>query len=167
MFTVKRIPVYLTILLVCGLLFMKFMQPTSLSANIDNENNLTRQIQSVKVSSALETWIEKYSFSEYAPPNQNRGYFITIYSENNNFFAKINIDGFQTMDRLLTKVSGNANSIKLEFVKYLPDNMSESYNEGDILIRFEKRDSKLITNWGKIQPLLLKNNRVGEYFKID
>ena len=56
--------------------------------------------------------------------------------------------------------------IKLEFLKYLPDNMFEPYKVGDILLSFKKEGSKLITNWGEIQPLIIENGKAGEYFEL-
>ena len=87
----------------------------------------------VPTSPKLESWIGDYTFSEFAPPNQNMFYRISIYKENGNYFAKITIDGFQTIERLQAKVSGDDNSIKIFFSKYLPNNRFESYVEGDIL----------------------------------
>lgn len=160
--TIKRIAVYLVILMICGFLLVNFIQPKIMFKNIDSTNSLANL--PMKEASSLETWVGEYSFSEYAPPDQNMFYSITIYYKDNNYFAKISIDGFQTLERLLAKVSGDVNFIKLKFQEYLPDNVFESYKKGDILISFEKRDSKLITNWGKIQPLLLENYKAGEYF---
>lgn len=115
----------------------------------------------------MESWIGNYTFSEYAPPDQNMFYEFSIYKENDNYYAKINIDGFQTIKRLQAKVSGDENSIKLLFYKYLPENQFERYVEGDILLSFEKRNSNLYTEWGKIQPILKSNKKSGEvYFKV-
>lgn len=99
-------------------------------------------------------------------PNQNMFYSIDIYREDGNCYAKIGIDGFQTLVRLLAKVSGDLYSIQLAFLKYLPDNVFEPYKTGDILLGFEKESSKLITNWGEIQPLIIENGKPGEYFRL-
>jgi len=118
-------------------------------------------------SSTLESWIGDYTFSEFSPPDQNMFYSITIYKEDSNYKAKIIIFGFQTLTKLQAKVSGDENSIKLIFEKYLPDNVFELYKEGDILLSFEKKNSKLNTFWGKIQPMLESNSKTGKvYFKI-
>jgi hypothetical protein len=119
------------------------------------------------INSSLESWIGDYTFSESATPNINMYYQISVYKNNNNYYAAINIDGFQTMARLLATVSGDNNSIKLIFNKYLPDNFLGSYNKGDILLSFQKNNSKLYTIWGEIQPILLSNNKSGGiYLKV-
>ncbi|WP_373000353.1 DUF5991 domain-containing protein [Lutispora sp.] len=129
----------------------------------NSENDRTE-----KDSATLESWVGNYIFSEYAPPDQNMFYTISIYKENNEYYAEINIDGFQTIARLMTKVSGNEKSIKLIFEKYLPDNQFELYNEGDILLSFEKSNSDIYTSWGKIQPMIQNNNKSGKvYFTIE
>ena len=160
---IKNISVYLGVLLLCVIIFAFYITPKIPLINSDHANTLPSQ--PVEEFSSLETWIGEYSFSEYAPPNQNMFYLVTIYSEGNNFFAQFSIDGFQRIERLSAKVSGDSNSIYFEFLTYLPDNMLEPYEEGDILLSFKKTDSKLITSWEKLQPLLFENREAGEYFQ--
>lgn len=162
----KKVLASLITLFIFGFLFVWFVQSKVLSKNIDSfKLYFTKQIQNAKVSSSLETWVGQYSFSEHFPPNINMFYSISIYKENNNYFAEIDVNGFQTMKRLLAKVSEDTNSIKLEFLKYLPDNMYESYKKGDV--SFKKNGSNLITTWGEIQPILPENKKPGEYFQFD
>lgn len=121
-----------------------------------------------KDSAPLESWIGDYTFSEFSPPDQNMFYSITIYKEDSNYYADIIIFGFQTLSELRATVLGEENSIKLVFEKYLPDNMYEPYNKGDILLSFEKRNSLLYTTWGKLEPMLKSNVKLGEvYFKVE
>lgn len=128
----------------------------------------TEASKTIAASPTLESWIGDYTFSEFALPDQNMFYEISIYKDNDNYYAKISIDGFQTIQRLQARVSGDENSIKLLFYKYLPDNLWEPYQEGDILLSFEKRDSNLYTFWGKIQSILESNIKSGEvYFKVE
>jgi len=75
------------------------------------------------------------------------------------------IDGYQTLERNLARVIGDENSIRFEFLDYLPENMYEPYKKGDILLQFKKENSKIITIWGKIGPLLLENRKPGVYFE--
>mgnify|MGYP007126058720 CR=1 FL=1 len=133
---------------------------------IATDNSITSSSQVAKDVPFLKTWLGEYSFSEYAPPNQNMFYLINIYFEDNNCFAEFSIDGFQRLERLSAKVSGDSNLIKFAFLTYLPDNMIELYKEGDILLSFKKTDSKLITYWEKLQPLLLENLEANEYFQL-
>lgn len=166
MFTGKRTISFLAILLSCFLLILIgfiFKDSNSIKVNIINLN----PNQSEKTSPVLKTWSGKYTFFEQADILQNMHYSISIYKKGNTYLAEIYINGFQTLERDLTKVVGDEKSIKLEFLKYLPDNRYESYKKGDILLSFERKGSKLITKWGKIKPLLVENYKPGEYFKLE
>lgn len=157
----KKGTIVLTILSCCVLLTGMLVFKT-----LPTENNTqTGQISSSNTSSFLESWTGEYSFSEFCPPNQNMFFSITIYRENSHYLAKISVDGFQTLKRLSANVVGDENSIRLEFLEYLPENIYEIYNKGDILLEFKRENSKLITVWGKIGPLLIENDKPGVYFK--
>lgn len=141
-------------------------EKTNVKVN-ENDLNIPKDNTTKKSSSILESWLGEYKFSEYAPSNQNMFYRISISKVNNSYYAQISIDGFQTIERLQAKVSGDENSIQLIFEKYLPDNQFETYAEGDILLSFQKENFKLYTSWGKIQPMLDSNNKSSEvYFEI-
>ena len=115
----------------------------------------------------LETWSGSYSFGESGPENSLivMEYGIKIYKENDVFFATIEIDGFQTMTRIKAKVTGDQKQIVFIFEEYLPDNLYELYNRGDILLGFERSDKGLITHWRKMTPALTEGSSSGEYFK--
>lgn len=113
---------------------------------------------------SLESWVGNYSFSEYAPPNQNMFYSISIFKENNKYLANISVDGFQTMKRIQAEVAGDEDSIELIFLKYLPDNIMERYQKGDVLLSFKREDSIIYTYWNKMGPMLLDNKSPGAYF---
>lgn len=163
MSTIKK-SVYLGLLLLCVIVFMVYIALKMPFINSDQAN--TAPSQPEEEFSSLKTWIGEYSFSEYAPPNQNMFYLVTIHGERNNVFAQFSIDGFQRSERLTAKVSGDASSVDFEFLHYLPGNTWEPYEKGDILLSFKKSGSKLITSWGKLQPLLLENQEAGEYFQL-
>ena len=114
----------------------------------------------------LEAWVGDYSFTEYAPPDQNMFYSIYIYKESTSHYADIYIDGFQTMMRLKAEVIENGNRIDLMFDSYLPDNLMDIYEKGDHLLSLEKSGSKLLTYWGEIEPMLSDNIATGgAYFE--
>jgi len=120
------------------------------------------------VSQPLEFWIGDYTFSEFAPQNQNMFYRFTIYKDDGNYYAEISIDGFQTVARLKAKVAGDEKYITLLFDKYLPNNIFEPYVEGEVLLNFEKNNSQLYTYWGGIQPILESNKKSGKiYFVVE
>lgn len=123
--------------------------------------------QSATEQSQLDSWIGNYSFSEIVQPDENMFYELSIYKENNKYYSKINIDGFQTIQRLLANVEGNDESISIIFDQYLPDNLFEVYNQGDILLKLERKQAKLVTNWGKIGPIDKNHMNSGTYFNLD
>lgn len=59
--------------------------------------------------------------------------------------------------RIKGKVFGDNKTIDLVFYKYLSYKIYDLFEKGDIFLSFEKRDSKLYTIWGRIQPLLKEN----------
>ncbi|KZE79421.1 DUF5991 domain-containing protein [Paenibacillus elgii] len=143
--------------------------PTSaLKDNVQHapSGNKPEEVKTTIASSPLESWVGEYEFSEYAPPDQNRFYRISIYKEDKSYYATIDIDGFQTMERLQAQVEGDGKAIKIIFNKYLPDNLWEPYSPGDVLLRLEKTDSALNTFWEKIHPMLKDDRESGKtYFE--
>ena len=146
----KRIIYYLFISIACILLFSG-CGDKRLSQNPSNNAN-------------LDEWVGDYEFYEFAPPNINMQYSINIYKENGEYYAKINIDGFQTNRRIKAKVQSKKDSIDLVFDAYLLDSTGEDLNKGDVLLNFKKVNSKILTNWEKIQPMLLKNKVSGKVY---
>lgn len=141
---------------------------SALNDNVQHapSGNKPEEVKTTIASSPLESWVGEYEFSEYAPPDQNMFYRIKIYKEDISYYAIIDIDGFQTMERLQAHVEGDGKALKIIFDKYLPDNLGESYNPGDILLRLEKTDSALNTFWEKIQPMLKDQGESGDtYFE--
>ena len=88
-----------------------------------------------------------------------------IYEENNKYYANLNIDGFQIMERIKL-------TIKYENGKYLfavestaTDNNFSMYDIGDILFSFTLSNNEIHTEWNKLQPILEENKKEGIYFK--
>jgi hypothetical protein len=112
----------------------------------------------------LDSWIGTYSFFEHCAPNINMMYELAVLKHNGGYYADLYIDGFQTMRRLRAKVTGNDNEINLTFLKTLPCNILGGYVAGDLLLKLSK-SNKLLTNWGKVVPMLPQNYGEGEYFQ--
>ncbi len=119
------------------------------------------------------SWIGTYSFYEYLPPNLNMDYSIQLFEDNSTddhgLYAHIEIDGFQTLQRLRAKVLFDNNSIHLEFDDYFIDEdgnetIYESFEKGDILLSLTIQEDTLITVWGKIHPMIAENEVSGQYF---
>ncbi|MCK9478431.1 MAG: DUF5991 domain-containing protein [Firmicutes bacterium] len=117
-------------------------------------------------TSNLDSWINIYGFEEFCPPNLFMYYSIDLKKDSHGYYAIIYIDGFQTLKRLRANVLGDKNKIEFVFEKYLPDNMFELYKPGDILLRFEKEEDRLITHWNKLEPMIPTNTKSGAHFFI-
>ena len=181
MYTVKRLAIYLAmIVLLCSIFLgcskVASRSQDSLSTGISldsidqNQKDQEEEVadshasgnESLPNPSKLESWVGEYSFSESSPPDQNIEYFISINQDNNQYYAQINIDGFQTMQRLKARVLGDENYIQLIFEKYLPDNLFELYDKGDLLLRLKRENEEIYTFWEKMNPMLDSNRQSGQ-----
>lgn len=68
-------------------------------------------------SNALKTWTGDYVYNEYCPPDENMIYSLSIYEEDENYYAEITIYGFQTNQLIRAKVIGDDKSINILFDK--------------------------------------------------
>lgn len=105
----------------------------------------------------LDNWIGQYYYSETYPHNSGEifyfiEYTITIYKEENKYYAKIVGDGWQTMIRMLAQVTGDRDKIEITYLQWLPDSMHLRFDRGEALWRFEREGSDINTVWlaGKI-----------------
>jgi len=115
----------------------------------------------IKKASPLESWVGGYSYFVDTSPGKKMVYGINLYKDNDSYYARIYVEGTEDLQRLQTRVSGDVNYISLIFEKYLPDNKIEPYKEGDILLRFEKKNKVLYSYWGKLQPVPYGENKLG------
>lgn len=129
-------------------------------------NKITESIGNPGQQLSLESWLGDYTFAEFAPPDINMFYNISIYKEYDAYRARVSIVGFQTLTRIQANVQGDGSSIAFVFEKYLPQNMYDSYKPGDDLLSFEKKGSQLYTTWGKINAILKENQKPGNYFEL-
>jgi predicted small secreted protein len=119
-----------------------------------------------------DEWVGKYTFDEFAPPNQTMVYSVSITKEPDGqaLSAFLQVDGFQTMTRKQAWVAGNANYIEIVFSAYdddddldlaFPDNR---YRTGDVILTLTRKGSDIYTTWGQLQPMLQSNAAPGIYF---
>ena len=118
--------------------------------------------------SNLDSWIGVYKFEETAlsdmgGSNQHMEYSVNIYKENDIFFADVSIDGFQTLYRIKAEIKGDESSIDVVLLEYLPDSMTY-IDIGTVLFSFERENSKLLTYWGEITPILKQNEESGKVY---
>lgn len=133
------------------------------SKNIDDGQEKEIEVYD-ETKNSLESWIGDYTFSEFVEPNINMFYSIMIYKVNDKIYADISIDGFQRLERVKANVKGDGELIEISFLEYLPDNLMELYEDDDILLFLEKKDSDIYTSWEGIQPISPENKELGIYF---
>jgi len=120
-----------------------------------------------------EEWIGDYYFTEFASPNQNMEYRISItqHERYDDLTVLVEINGFQTEMMLQGWVVGNNNYVEIVFEDYVrgyrPRNAqaSDLLHEGDILVTFTKWYEDITTTWGKLQPMLPENEHPGTRFE--
>ena len=119
-----------------------------------------------------DEWIGDYSFYEYAPPDQNMDYSLSIkkHPEYSSLYAQLEINGFQTETRLQAYIMGNANYIEIIYSSYLTGLMDspshrDEFRECEIILALYKKDGEIYTKWGGLPPLRLDNGEPGVYFE--
>ena len=119
----------------------------------------------------LSIWIGNYTFEEVSPdaieenPYIMRVYTIDIYEKGDKLIANITINGFQIAENIYAKVAGNSEKIDLIFSSEFSSNTTASYDDGDIILTFEKNADDIVTVWGKMQPMIIDNIESGIYFQ--
>ncbi len=76
------------------------------------------------------------------------------------------------MERLTAKVWTHDDEIWLTFYEYYLDEDGNTsihgrYEEGDTLLKMRMEGDVLITTWYAIEPLLIENRKLGQYFTKD
>ena len=70
------------------------------------------------------------------------------------------------MERKRAWLAGGGNYIEIVFSDYGEDDMFQSgYRYGEVLLTFTRKGDDIITNWGKIRPMLEENSAPGVYFE--
>jgi len=141
------------------------------SINEIEKPSVQTEIPSVNFQQNLDSWLGEYGFFESWPHlDDNVNYFmaygICIYKEDKQYYAHIIMDGCQTMARWKTMVQGDDKSINLIFDSYLPDNLYEIYEKGDILFTLKKSGDDIFTYWGEYYPALLENQESGKVYFV-
>lgn len=117
-----------------------------------------------------ESWVGSYRYEEFAPPNIGMNYVISIYEDGSGLYAKIKIDGFQTLKRLKAKVWSHKDEILFEFIDHYTDEKGNTneigrYKKGSVLLKIKKQNNILITEWGELTPILDVNKEAGLHFE--
>ena len=157
------------------------------SNSVDNENQQTSETNDIiednnEGETELNTnycnnIVGNYSFEEVIPNGGDANgitsvtydYKLSIVNEQNNCNATLEINGFQTFNRIQLNVQYNSGQYDFLFDTYADGDVTYSgnagtYNKGDILFSFYK-NNELYTHWGKYLPHVEKNKTDGIYFK--
>lgn len=107
----------------------------------------------------LNEYIGKYEYFEHYEPNINMSYYLDIFKKDGQFWGELEIDGFQTYNKILTtfKVT-NSDSFTLVFDSYLKNLNMDQFVKGDELIEFTKTNDGLESNWLKLKPITDKSD---------
>ena len=137
-----------------------------LNSSLDDEQQ-KNSLESIDNNFDLSSWVGCHYFLEHFEPEDVgptfMGYLIMVFENDGQYFATIDIDGRMTGERLTANILGDED--KIEFVLSKQYVGFRTYNEGDILMGFEREDSETIyTNWGEIQPLFEENSISGEVY---
>jgi hypothetical protein len=127
----------------------------------------------IEPSDPLPWWFGEYTYSEFAKPNITLTYSLRLALPNGSPRAILNIDGFQTMSRLLADVKEvNEDTVQLIFDNYqvgdavFEEGRVKTLAHGDILLTLKKtQNGNLQIKWGKIQSGLINPGLV-EFEKV-
>lgn len=116
-------------------------------------------------------WAGKYEFSEDGGRTAGGtaifvGHELVIAA---NGSVTIKSAGYQTSIDLVATAKEENGKLNIYFASYGEDNMFDKYQPGDLLFSLEKRKVKgatrLLTTWGKFEPVVDKKVNTGLFFK--
>lgn len=89
---------------------------------------------------------------------------IQIFPSGQNWVARIEQDGFQTLTRILADVVFEGSSIKLKFRPTQKLVGTSSFKPGELLLELSRTSKGMVTIWHAIEPNLDINRSPGVYF---
>lgn len=120
----------------------------------------------------MNEWVGEYTFNEYASPDQNMEYKISIKAHPvwSIPTVELEINGFQTEIKIAGWIFGNANYIEIVNSVYFTELMdspspSPLFRDFQIILTLHRKGDEIITTWAKLQPLLKENTAPGIYFE--
>lgn len=123
-------------------------------------------------TNAQTVWTGIYEFSEDGGKTAggtpiNIYHTIEVRETAAGLMATLKSNGYQTSVNLICTVKAENNKLLIYFADYGEDNVFEIYKDGDLLLTLERKSEKeIITFWGKFQPSIEKNEKLGKvYFR--
>lgn len=98
------------------------------------------------IGEALESWTGTYSYYQYYPPNINISVKMNVYSCGGGYFAYLQADGFQTLERLTARIEGDREQIDV-CVYDIDPALNSYFQEGSLLFSLKKSSGELLTRW--------------------
>ncbi len=127
-------------------------------------------IDSAEMESNLQqaTWTGTYEFNEFAEPNQNLDYQLVLSDTGKGMTMKLKVDGFQTVIRAQGQAKIEGNKCFIIYKSNYKDNdlnvpADNRFKPDAVLLTLERKNDKLITNWGELSPMDM-HKRPGVYF---
>ena len=118
----------------------------------------------------LDSWVGIYDFFEFSPglygSNQMVGYELVVFpNTGHGYFAYLSMNGWMTHKRVLARVEGDRNEIRLvlESRVFLWDEPPiVRLDEEEVLLTFRMCGDEMLTEWGTIIPMLPDINVSGK-----
>jgi hypothetical protein len=109
------------------------------------------------------SWEGTYSFDEVVPRGGgnagNIGYEIVIYRNRNTLIADVNVDGWQTMDRLKCNAKIEGNKVHFYLTGFGEEDFTgkAKYRVGALLLTLQRStvgdETRIVTYWGALKPM--------------
>lgn len=116
----------------------------------------------------LDEWIGKYNFQEAYNVKENAplimNYEITIYKENGNYYANVEIVGQTTWIDIKAEIFGSDKWISMVYLEDLSDIAAGKNYMNEVLLSFKKEENIIYTYWGGISPMLIENDVSGQIY---
>ncbi|MEE3342644.1 MAG: DUF5991 domain-containing protein [Bacilli bacterium] len=145
----------------------------------ENDNQIDNNKNEIELSkNYCDKIIGEYIFSESIPgggdingiTSASYEYKLSITEGQSNCNATLEINGFQTFNRIKLDIEYNNEKYNFIFNTYADGDVSTSgnagtYNKGDILFSLYNDNNNLYTHWDKYIPHVESNKTDGIYFK--
>ncbi len=124
------------------------------------------QASSTAETSTSSNLIGKYTFSEFAKPNQTWAYNLTIASSvvPKQLKLTLAVNGVETLISLNATANTGGKSLDVIFNSYQDANKYPTFKQGDILFTLTPTASGLAIEWKKMKPMV-DANITGSVFK--
>ncbi|MEM0964009.1 MAG: DUF5991 domain-containing protein [Bacteroidota bacterium] len=133
-------------------------EPTSLSATPE----------APALASDTTDWAGTYTFAE-AEGHLTRTYRLAVFRDNDRWVGSLDVDGYQTMTRLLLRGVGDDGALAFVVARYRMGNATEAPAIGDTAFVFRRGyfdgTPEITTRWVAMEPLLSTTPSVGPLFR--